>query len=85
MRMIGYTTSMSIRNCVRLTRLRRRLSVTELHRRTGLTRQTIYAIERDNGYTPKADVMFRLSQALNEDVATLFWSEPERPRVVEVA
>lgn len=72
---------MAVRNNVAFIRRQRGLTVTALARRAGLARQTIYSIERQPGYRPSANVMFALSQALNENIANLFWQEPDKAAV----
>lgn len=70
-----------IRNCVRQVRLRRRISVSELARRSGVSRGTVYNIERDDARRdPTGTAMFAIARALNEDVATLFWDDPQTAR-----
>lgn len=69
---------MVTRNCVQLVRKRRHLSVKQLAERVGVSRQTIYSLERDPSYTPKSGFMFALARALNTEVSSLFWEEPER-------
>ena len=72
---------MKMRNRVLATRAEMGISQHELCRRTGLSRLTIRAVERDDGYTPNGAVMLRLSEALGADMNSLFWSERE-PEVV---
>lgn len=71
------------RNTVRASRLRRGITLVELARRTGLHRLTIIDIEKDDGSPVKSDTMFALARALNTEVGSLFWDEPE-PRKVAV-
>jgi len=64
---------MRLRNRVRERREQARISQHELSRMTGLSRMTIRAVERDDGYEPLATVMTVLCAALND--AELFWWE----------
>lgn len=68
---------MRLRNRVKTARRELDISQRELARRTGLSRLTIRAIERDNGYSPNGTVMVRIATALDSDIQTLFWSERE--------
>lgn len=68
---------MRLRNQVKRVRERLGLTVADVAERTDLTRQTIYAIERDNGYRPKFNVVLALARGLNHEPAALFWEEPE--------
>jgi transcriptional regulator with XRE-family HTH domain len=74
---------MRLRNRVRLVREKLGVSQHELSRQTGLSRMTIRAVERDNGYVPNGSVMTRLSDALGE--TDLFWFEDDATRVEAVA
>ncbi len=62
-----------LRNRVRTIRAERGLSQRELCRMASVSRQTLSVIERDDGYTPTAAVMGRLSDALGD--TDLFWRE----------
>lgn len=52
------------------------VSITDLARRSGVSRQTIYSIESDCEYTPLGAVMARLATALNVEIGDLFSAEP---------
>jgi DNA-binding XRE family transcriptional regulator len=66
---------MRLRNRVLATREGLALSQHELSRRTGLSRMTLRAVERDDGYEPNSTVMTMLCEAL--DAPDLFWWERE--------
>lgn len=66
---------MRFRNRVHEIRLLRGLSVAELSRRSGVSTQTIFAIEADEGYPARGPVQLKLAIALNEPL--LFWIERE--------
>lgn len=66
---------MRFRNRVRVVRLQRGLSVAELSRQSGISTQTIFALEPDNGYAPRGMVQLKLCLALND--TGLFWIERE--------
>ena len=51
------------------------LSQTELARRAGVVRQTVNKIENIGGYQVTTVVCLRLAQALDIDVADLFYEE----------
>lgn len=61
------------RNRVRERREQAGLTQTELARRARVSRQTLSAIEKDDGYQPTAAVMGRLTDALADP--RLFWRE----------
>lgn len=63
-------------NRIREIREQRGMSQRELGRLTGLSRQTLSAIERNDGYSPNGNVMVRLAEALGTPLQELFWSEP---------
>lgn len=67
---------MEVPSPMRLIRWRQGMTITELARRTGLARQTIYDVE--NGVRPNAsiDTLTRIAQALGVTVDELL--EPER-------
>jgi putative transcriptional regulator len=65
----------ALRNRVREARLRKKLSQRELGRLSGLSRQTINAIEISDDYRPSGDVMVRLAEVLEMDLGSLFWTE----------
>ena len=71
-----------LRNRVREVRTKLGISQRELVRRTGLSRQTLSAIERDNGYSPNGTVMASLGQALDADLGDLFWIDTTEPEQV---
>lgn len=58
------------------------LSVTDLSRRSGVSRQTIYSIEGDREYTPLGSVMARLASALGVTIGDLFLADPAEPAQV---
>ena len=66
---------MRFRNRVREVRLRRGLSVAELSRRSGVSTQTIFAIEGDENRGARWQVALALCKALND--VGLFWVERE--------
>lgn len=66
---------MRFRNRVREVRVQRGLSVAALARDSGVSTETIFAIERDNGHPPRGTVQLKLCIALNE--TNLFWVERE--------
>lgn len=52
------------------------VSITELSRRSDVSRQTIYSIESDCEYTPLGSVMARLATALGVEIGDIFSAEP---------
>jgi DNA-binding XRE family transcriptional regulator len=66
---------MRLRNRVLVKRAEQRISQHELSRRTGLSRMTLRAVERDDGYEPNSTVMTALCEALDDP--DLFWWERE--------
>lgn len=66
---------MRFRNRVRVVRVQRGLSVAALARASGVSTETIFTIERDNGHPPRGAIQLRLCIALNE--TSLFWVERE--------
>ena len=76
----------SVRNHLSEIRQQRGLSAAELAAKTGLTRQTIYAIEAGS-YVPNTTAALRLAQVLGVGVEELFHldePEPEPARDMEV-
>lgn len=73
---------MQLRNKVLVTREARGISQHELSRMTGLSRMTLRAVERNDGYEPNSTVMTVLCAALDDP--GLFWWERE-PTAVAVA
>lgn len=65
-----------MRNRLQAEREARRVSITDLARRSGVSRQTIYSIESDPGYMPLGAVMARLATALGVEIGDLFTAEP---------
>lgn len=65
---------MSLQNRVRDVRQARGLTQQALAQATGVTRQTIIALEK-GGYTPSVSLALRLARALNTPVEELFWLE----------
>ncbi len=70
---------MRLRNQVRRMRLERGLSQREMARLTGLSRQTLYAIERDDGYDTSSRIQGAIAGMLGVPTAACFWHEAERP------
>lgn len=66
---------MRLRNRVRKVREDKGQSQYDLSRGTGLSRVTIRAVERDDGYEPNSTVMTVLCEALDDP--DLFWWERE--------
>jgi putative transcriptional regulator len=66
-----------LRNSVKRTREELGLSQRELGRKTGLSRQTLSAIEQDDGYSPNASVMAAVAEALDAKLGDLFWLDSE--------
>jgi putative transcriptional regulator len=67
-----------LRNRVADVRRARGWSQRELGRRSGLSRQTISAIESGSERNqPRADVMVRLAEVFEVEMADLFWTETE--------
>src|ERR1051326_8173559 len=62
---------MNIRNSVAWVRESRGLSVAELAKRIGVTRQTVYAIEAGS-YTPNTEVALRIARELEVPLDDLF-------------
>jgi transcriptional regulator with XRE-family HTH domain len=65
---------MRLRNRVRAVRAALGLSQRDLAKLSGVSRVTLGAIERDDGYEPKASVMGRVCEVLGD--AGLWWFEP---------
>lgn len=61
----------SVSNCVQHYRLERGMTQEELARATGVTRQTIIAIEKGN-YTPSVLLALRLAKVLRKSVEEIF-------------
>ena len=61
-------------NRIRVARAERRLSQDELARAVDVSRNTIGSIETGR-YTPSALLAFRIAEALEVPVTTLFWIE----------
>ena len=69
-----------LRNRIADVRRARGWSQRELGRRSGLSRQTISAIESGSERNqPRADVMVRLAEVFEVEMADLFWTETETP------
>ena len=66
---------MRLRNKVLATREAKGISQHELSRKTGLSRMTLRAVERDDGYQPISTVMTMLCESLDDP--DLFWWERE--------
>jgi len=65
---------MALQNRVRIARQAHGLTQEALARVTGVTRQTIIALEK-GGYTPSVTLALRLADALEMTVEQLFWLE----------
>ncbi len=65
---------MALQNRVRSARQARGLTQEALARVTGVTRQTIIALEK-GGYTPSVTLALRLADTLETTVEKLFWLE----------
>ncbi|HHH82689.1 MAG TPA: transcriptional regulator [Chloroflexi bacterium] len=65
---------MALQNRVRTARQAHGLTQEALARVTGVTRQTIIALEK-GGYTPSVTLALRLADALEMTVEQLFWLE----------
>jgi putative transcriptional regulator len=63
-----------MKNFLKVERARNNLSQTELAKRVGVTRQTIYAIENDR-FTPSVLLAFRIAHILSVPVNELFLLE----------
>lgn len=64
-----------MRNRLQAEREAQGMSVTDLSRRSDVSRQTIYSIEGDSEYTPLGAVMARLASALGVEIGDLFSAE----------
>lgn len=64
---------MKLRNSITAARQRKQLSKSALAGAAGISRQTLAAIERDDGYHPASSVMTALCKALDDE--SLFWWE----------
>ena len=71
-----------LRNQLSAIRRRRGIAVSDLARRVGVTRQTIYAIEAGD-YVPNTEVSLRLARELEVSVEELFALSEERPNAAE--
>lgn len=67
-----------MRNRLQAEREAQAVSITELSRRSGISRQTIYSIESDPSYEPMGASMARLATALGRELGDLFLSESEQ-------
>src|SRR5436190_720537 len=75
--MQGNTMGTNIKNRVEAVRSDRGLSVAELAKRIGVTRQTIYAIEAGS-YMPNTEIALRIGRELEVPVEELFQlAEPD--------
>lgn len=66
---------MNLPNRAKELRVARGISVTEMSRRTGLTRQSIYWLEQDSGHNPSATTMQRYADVLGLSVGEVFFGE----------
>ena len=62
---------MIMKNIIKVERARYNLSQTDLAEKAGVTRQTIYAIEKDK-FDPSISLAFRIADILQIDVNELF-------------
>ena len=63
-----------MKNLIRVERARLEISQTELAQKVGVTRQTIYAIEKGK-FTPSVVLAFKIAKALKVDINYLFTLE----------
>ena len=64
-----------MKNLVKVERARLDMSQGDLAERVGVTRQTIYAIEKDK-FTPSVELAFKIAKELKIDINDLFIFEP---------
>lgn len=69
-----------MKNLIKVERARYNLSQTDLAEKCGVTRQTIYAIEKGK-FTPSVLLAFKISNVLNIKVDKLFIMEEEDFRI----
>lgn len=60
-----------MKNLIKVERARLDMSQGDLAERVGVTRQTIYAIEKDK-FTPSVELAFKIAKELNIDINELF-------------
>jgi putative transcriptional regulator len=60
-----------MKNLIKVERARLEISQSELADRVGVTRQTIYAIEKSK-FTPSVILAFKIAKTLNTDINYLF-------------
>lgn len=65
-----------MKNLIKVERARHNLSQTDLAERVGVTRQTIYAIEKDK-FTPSVVLAFKIAQVLQININELFILEEQ--------
>jgi putative transcriptional regulator len=63
-----------MKNLIKVERARYNLSQTDLAEKCGVTRQTIYAIEKGK-FTPSVILAFKISKVLNISIENLFLME----------
>jgi len=63
-----------MKNLIKVERTRLEISQSELADRVGVTRQTIYAIEKGK-FTPSVILAFKIAKTLNADINYLFTLE----------
>ena len=63
-----------MKNLIKVERARLDMSQTDLAERVGVTRQTIYAIEK-NKFTPSVVLAFKIAKELKVDINYLFTPE----------
>lgn len=64
-----------MRNKVEYWRTRRGMSVSELARRSGISRQTVIRLERDRGANTNMNTIVSMARALEVPVDDLFFAE----------
>ena len=64
-----------MRNKVEYWRTRRGMSVSELARRSGISRQTVIRLERDKGANTNMNTIVSMARALEVPVDDLFFAE----------
>lgn len=60
-----------MKNLIKVERARHNMSQTDLAKKVGVSRQTIYAVEKDK-FDPSIGLAFRIADALKIDVNELF-------------
>jgi len=65
-----------MKNLIKVERARLDISQGDLAERVGVTRQTIYAIEK-NKFTPSVELAFKIAKELKIDINDLFIHEED--------